>query len=232
MNFGHKRSGGAMVAGVVIITIGAILLLNQLGVLPHVVTLHFWPVVLVVVGLIKLLSGNDAGDRVVGGCLIAAGVILQTNALGITQITWSQAWPAVIMVVGVMLVVHALTGKPCGSNFSVDPEWNSFYVFGGGERQVTAKDFRGARLFAVFGGYEVDLTRADIGGNEAYIEANAVFGGGEIRVPTTWKVVVQGMGVFGGYDDKTQHVQTDPAAPNKTLYVRGVAVFGGIEVKN
>jgi predicted membrane protein len=232
MSFAHKRSGGAMVAGVVIITVGAILLLNQLGVLPHVVTLHFWPVVLVVVGLIKLLSGSDAGDRVFGGCLIAAGIILQTNALGITHLTWSQAWPAIIIGVGVMMVAHALTGQPCGSKFSVDPEWNSFYVFGGGERQVTAKDFRGARLFAVFGGYEVDLSRADMEGNEAYIEANAVFGGGEIRVPTSWKVVVQGMGVFGGYDDKSQYVQADPAAPSKTLYVRGVAVFGGVEVKN
>lgn len=232
MKFEPKRSGGAMVAGVVIITVGAILLLNQLGVLPHMVTLHFWPMVLIVVGLIKLLSGNDAGDRVFGGCLIATGIILQTNALGITHITWSQAWPAIIIAVGVMLVAHALTGQPCGSKFSVDPEWNSFYVFGGGERQVTAKDFRGARLFAVFGGYEVDLTRADMEGSEAYIEANAVFGGGEIRVPTSWKVVVQGMGVFGGYDDKSQYVQPDPAAPSKTLYVRGVAVFGGVEVKN
>jgi len=97
---------------------------------------------------------------------------------------------------------------------------------------VNAKDFRSARLFAVFGGYEVDLSRAEMAGNEAYVEANAVFGGGEIRVPLNWKVVLQGMGVFGGYNDKTQHVQTDGSAPAKTLYVRGVAVFGGIEVKN
>jgi len=72
---------------------------------------------------------------------------------------------------------------------------------------VNAKDFRSARLFAVFGGYEVDLSRAEMAGNEAYVEANAVFGGGEIRVPLNWKVVLQGMGVFGGYNDKTQHVQ-------------------------
>jgi hypothetical protein len=40
------------------------------------------------------------------------------------------------------------------------------------------------------------------------------------------------MGVAGGYSDKTQHVQSDPSTPTKTLYVRGVAVFGGVEVKN
>ena len=232
MSFGPRRSGGAMVAGVVIITVGAILLLNQLGVLPHVVTLHFWPVVLVVVGLIKLLSGNETGDRIVGVCLIAGGIILQTNELGITHLTWSQIWPAGIILLGILLVIHSLKGGVRQTRFSLASEWDSFYVFGGGERQVTAKDFKAAKLFAVFGGYEVDLTRADMEGTEAYVEANAVFGGGEIRVPTNWKVVVQGMGVFGGYDDKSQYVQPDAAAPIKTLYVRGIAVFGGIEVKN
>lgn len=232
MNFGHRRSSGALVAGVVIITVGTILLLNQLGVLPHVVTLHFWPVVLVVIGLIKLLSGNNTGDRVVGTGLIMVGVILQTNALGITHITWSQAWPAGIILLGVLLILHSFTGQGLQSKFSLASEWDSFYVFGGGERQVTAKDFKSAKLFAVFGGYEVDLTRADMDGTEAYVEANAVFGGGEIRVPVNWKVVMQGVGVFGGYDDKSQYVQTDPSAPIKTLFVRGTAVFGGIEVKN
>ncbi len=234
MDFGPRhRFSGAMLAGVVIIVVGTVLLLNQFGVLPHNIVLHFWPVALVGVGLIKIFSGKDRGERIVGGCLIAAGTILQTNALGITHISWSQAWPMFIIVVGLMLVIHALSdrkGLPRG--FTMDADLDSFYVFGGGERNVNSKDFRSARLFAVFGGYEVDLTRAEMATNEAYVEANAVFGGGEIRVPTNWKVVVQGMGVFGGYDDKTQHIQTDPSVPSKTLYVRGVAVFGGIEVKN
>jgi predicted membrane protein len=233
MNLDPKRSSGAMIAGIAIIAVGAILLLNQFGVFPRGIALEFWPVVLIVVGLIKCFAGNDRGERVVGGCLIAGGTILQTNSLGITHISWSQAWPVFIIVVGVMLVIHAMSDKS-GRNlkFTTDPEPNSFFLFGGGERQVNAKDFRGSKMFAVFGGYEVDLTRADMAGTDAYVEANAVFGGGEIRVPTSWKVVVQGMGVFGGYNDKTQYIQTDPTAPVKTLYIRGVAVFGGVEVKN
>ncbi|HZE27291.1 MAG TPA: DUF5668 domain-containing protein [Terriglobales bacterium] len=233
MSLSPRRSSGAMIAGVMIIAVGAILLLNQLGMFPHGIVVQFWPVVLVVIGLIKVFSGKDRGERVVGGCLIAAGTILQTNHLGITHIAWSQAWPMFIIVVGLMLVIHAFSEKTCGlPGSTTDAELDSFYIFGGGERNVNAKDFRSARLFAVFGGYEVDLTRAEMAGNEAYVEANAVFGGGEIRVPMNWKVVLQGMGVFGGYNDKTQHVQTDPSAPSKTLYVRGVAVFGGVEVKN
>lgn len=234
MDVERKRSsGGPMVAGVLIIGVGVVLLLNQFDLLPARLVPTFWPVVLLVVGLIKIFSGSDRGDRVVGACMIAAGVVLQTNSLGLTHITWNQAWPASIILVGILLIVHALSEKPGGdSKFTTDSELNSFYVFGGGERRVSAKDFRGAKMFAVFGGYEVDLLQADMAGGEAYIEANAIFGGGEIRVPLQWRVVMQGVGIFGGYNDKTQHVVTDPSAPKKTLYVRGVAMFGGIEVKN
>jgi len=234
MNLDRRSGRGALVAGIAVISIGFILLLNQFGVFPVDVALRFWPVVLVVVGLVKALTGNDRGERVFGGILILAGTILQLNSMGITHITWNQAWPMFIIIVGVMLIVHALANKPGGGNlkFTSDPHLNSFYVFGGGERQITAKDFQGAKLGAVFGGYQLDLTRADMAGTEAYIEANAIFGGGEIRVPINWSVVVQGTGIFGAYDDKTQYVQTDPAAPRKTLYIRGAAVFGGIEIKN
>lgn len=233
MGCSRSRSGGALVVGLVFIGVGALLLLNQLGLFPHGIPLHFWPVVLVTVGLIKLFAGPDPGSRGLGVALVAAGTIVETNDMGLTHCTWNQAWPVFIIGAGVLMVIRSWAGRS-GAELKVttDPELNSFYVFGGGERQVTTKDFRGATLFAMFGGYEIDLTQADMAGNDAYIEANAVFGGGEIRVPSTWKVVVQGMGIFGGYDDKTQYFETDPNARSKTLYVRGVAVFGGIEVRN
>ena len=237
MNLDRRSGRGALVAGIAIISIGVILLLDEFDVYPAYVALRFWPVVLVVVGLVKALTGNDRGERVFGGILILGGTILQLNSMGITHITWNQAWPMFIIIVGVMLIVHSLSEKPRYENlenleFTTDPHQHSFYVFGGGERQVTAKDFQSAKLGAVFGGYKLDLTRADMAGNEAYVEANAILGGGEIRVPINWSVVLQGTGIFGAYDDKTQYVQTDPTAPRKILYVRGVAMFGGIEIKN
>ena len=233
MDCGPKRGRGLMFVGVVIIALGVILLLNQFGLLPRGIVLHFWPSLFIVVGIIKLFAGNNVGERVVGSVLIGVGAVWQTNALGLTHITWGQAWPLFIILVGVLFLLHSVSdqGDP-KYKFTSDPNAGSFYIFGGGERQVNAKDFRGSKMFAVFGGYEVDLTHAEMEGAEAYVEANAVFGGGEIRIPTNWKVVVQGVGIFGGYNDKTHYIQTDPSAPVKTLYVRGVAVFGGIEVKN
>jgi hypothetical protein len=42
--------------------------------------------------------------------------------------------------------------------------------------------------------------------------------------------VIDGVGIFGGYSDKTIHPPSDP--PAKKLIIRGVAVFGGMEIKN
>jgi predicted membrane protein len=233
MNSVNKKPNPAMLAGVLVIAVGTVLLLNQFGILPNGFILHFWPAVLIVVGIIKAVAGDNRADRVVGGCLVLGGVLWQTNSIGLTHLTLNQIWPVSIILVGVLLIVHAMS-EHSGRDikFTTDPESGSFYIFGGGERQVNAKDFRGSKMFAMFGGYEVDLTHADMEGTQAYVEANAIFGGGEIRIPMNWKVVVQGTGIFGGYNDKTHYMQTDPSAPVKTLYVRGVAIFGGIEIKN
>jgi hypothetical protein len=40
------------------------------------------------------------------------------------------------------------------------------------------------------------------------------------------------VGLFGGYSEKTRHDKADPAAPPKTLIIRGVSLFGGVSVKN
>jgi predicted membrane protein len=119
--------------------------------------------------------------------------------------------------------------QPAGSE---NPQFDSVYVFGGGERQINTKDFKGGSLFAIFGGYKVDFRHADMEGDQAVLDASAVFGGGEIIVPESWLVSMHGAGIFGGYEDKTRHFQPDASKPTKTLIIKGVAVFGGIEVKN
>jgi hypothetical protein len=115
--------------------------------------------------------------------------------------------------------------------FSDASDVQTFSVFGGSERRINSKDFKGGNTFAFFGGFELDLSQADIDGSQAVIDSTVVFGGGEIRVPRTWTVIVKGVGIFGAYSDET-HQETVAGAPTKTLIVKGMAVFGGVEIKN
>jgi len=122
------------------------------------------------------------------------------------------------------------------------PHLNEVNIFWGGKRRIVAKNFVGGDVVAIFGGFEIDLREADILGNVAEIEVVTIFGGGEIRVPPNWEVVLETVGIFGGSDDRTRHpdfpnpgapTATGSAAPQpKRLIVKGVAIFGGLGIKN
>ena len=63
------------------------------------------------------------------------------------------------------------------------------------------------------------------------MEANALFGGIEIRVPETWNVTVRGAGIFGGYEDKTMDSRAAPDAKQPHLIINGFAIFGGVTIQ-
>jgi predicted membrane protein len=218
---------GPVIGGVVFIVVGLVLLLEKMGIVPHGFGLHFWPCIFIVIGILKVAY---AGGRPTGAALIAVGIFLQLHELGIVHMSFWDLWPVFIIIAGAAMLWQALAGPEAG--VSTNPQFDSLYVFGGGERYVNAKNFKGGKLFAVFGGYKIDLSHADMEGNQAVLDASAVFGGGEIRVPENWQVSLQGAGIFGAYEDKTRHFQPDPTKPTKTLVIKGVAMFGGIEVKN
>lgn len=107
-------------------------------------------------------------------------------------------------------------------------------VFSAINRRVETQNFEGGKLDVVFGSIEVDLSGARISApdRQAFITVNAAFGGIEITVPRTWKVVMKSKAVFGGCDNKTFPPRPEAGVTPETLVVTGDAVFGGITVRN
>lgn len=89
------------------------------------------------------------------------------------------------------------------------------------------KNSNGANLDAVFGSVELDLSKA-VMKQDQVINANAIFGGIEIRVPSDVNIKVKSTPIFGGVDNKakTEYKENLP-----TLYVNATAMFGGVEIK-
>jgi predicted membrane protein len=120
-----------------------------------------------------------------------------------------------------------------GNNADPRTTLNESAIFGGVQKRLNAREFRGGQLQSLFGGIEIDLRDADLAETEAVLYANAIFGGIEIRVPETWYVAARGQGIFGGYTDATRYAGPgDPDKPKKTLIVMGTAIFGGVEIRN
>lgn len=82
---------------------------------------------------------------------------------------------------------------------------------------------------AFMGGVQLDLRDARFTQREVTIRAFAMMGGIEIIAPDDVTVVVDGIGIMGGFDDQCNHVEPVPGQP--TIRVTGLAFWGGVEVK-
>jgi len=224
-----------LIPGAFILAVGAIFLLNNLGIISAFHFWQYWPVILIVIGLVKI---TDPCGRLWGVTLAGFGVLLQLNEFGIIHFSWNQLWPLVLIAVGAMAMWSALQARNATLGLkadNTDPKntLSESAIFGGVQKRVNTKEFRGGQLQSMFGGIEVDLRDAEIDGTEAVLHANAVFGGIEVRVPETWYVAARGQGIFGGYNDSTRYnPPVDPDKPKKTLIIMGMAVFGGVEIRN
>jgi hypothetical protein len=101
-------------------------------------------------------------------------------------------------------------------------------IFGGATRKGEWVVPAQLTAFAMFGGVELDLTKVTFAQAETEIIAVAVFGGVEITVPEGLTVQVDGIGIFGGFDQKAEG-PGEPGAP--VLRIKGAALFGGVEIK-
>lgn len=101
-------------------------------------------------------------------------------------------------------------------------------VFFGSSRRGAWKPAKSTSVINVFGGSDLDLRQAILPPEGMSINVICVFGGCDILVPEGVNVDVRGLGIFGGFDHKTDECD-DPSAP--TIVVNGIAVFGGVDVK-
>jgi hypothetical protein len=249
-----------LVPAIVLIAVGSIFLLSNFHMLPTHDLWDYWPAIPMVIGVFKLVDAEDARDRTVGGILLCGGAIFLANNLGLIPFNVWDLWPLALVALGVyMLIDRSFGANPVTVPDPEDPreprvdrgafrsagcnwprgKWRSrkwtrveAACFSGGKRKISVDDFRAAKYDMVFGGFEIDLRGSQIQGDDAILVLNAVFGGAEVKVPLNWEVVMQGTAAFGGFTDSTEHPNRNTTPNVKQLFVRGAAVFGGIEIKN
>ncbi|WP_330173837.1 DUF1707 domain-containing protein [Streptomyces sp. NBC_01498] len=87
---------------------------------------------------------------------------------------------------------------------------------------------RRTNAFTLFGSIEIDLTEAIFAQRTTVINATAIFGSVEVRVPENISLRGGGTGVFGSFEVSTLE-STEPDAP--VVVVNGYAVFASIEAR-
>jgi hypothetical protein len=250
MSCNSRSFSWTLLLGALILGAGVVLLLDQQGTLSaDRVFNYFWPAVLILGGLVTLIDSRARGSRGIWGFIMLAwGILLLLSDLGIGHFRFESVWPIVIIGIGVSMIYQAVGSRrspdpsngppwmdylnPWSRSGSEDSGLNHVAIFGGFNKRVTAQNFRGGKLVSFCGGYQLDLRKANIEGDTAVIEAVAIMGGGEIKVPESWQVSMDGIGIFGGYSDESHQESPAPGVVQKKLIVKGVAILGGVVVKN
>ena len=223
------RSIIRLIIGLWILTVGMLWTLDNLGVVESSMVTRWWPAVVIVVGVIRFFDPHAGKVSSIVIAMVGVGLLLDT--LGVWDFDPGDFIPLLIAFIGAKLVLDVFRRRGSArSNAEPDAVVHGFAFMSGVGRRSVAADFRGGDANAIMGGVDLDLREARIvEGQEAVIDAFAFWGGVEIRVPENWRVVSQVMPLMGSYEDNTsgRNMGSGPV-----LIVRGIAVMGGIEVKN
>ena len=102
-------------------------------------------------------------------------------------------------------------------------------IFGPLAFHSTSQAFRGGEVECWYGGGVIDLRDAQLAPEGATLRVRAIFGGGQIVVPKSWKVVsrVTGLGGIQDIREAQGHAAIDPE-----LVIEGMLVAGGFAVSS
>lgn len=270
---------GKSVAGIILLAVGGILLLQQFRIFFIPAHLSLWPlwlifwgiyigakhnykkaswVLLVALGTVFLITQNiNNSDRIVGPlAVIGFGMwlILRRNKhfdpqqwkndfKGEKWANWDKKEPFqfekaetvdyTVKEEGAEIPPvdpYAQKQQQYNTKYSGDDYIDTVSIFGGVNKTILSKQFRGGDIVNIFGGAELDFTQADINGR-IIIDITQIFGGTKIIVPSNWQVVSDLAAVFASVDDKRIR-STASVGSEKVLVLKGVSIFAGVDIRS
>lgn len=220
--------GPRLVLGVAAIFFGLMLTLDRMDMLDAGDIFLYWPLALVAIGATRL-GRRELSDLVFSLVFIGAGLwILLFNLEIIDLEPWSFFWPIILILLGINLTMGALRRYSVSSDAAATV--NALAFLSGVDRKNDSAEFRGADLTAVMGGCDLDLRQARISEGRPVIQVFAFWGGIDIRVPPDWAVDSRVLPLLGSYEDTREQISEAADAPR--VVIKGMAVMGGVEVKN
>ena len=216
--------------GILLIAAGVLFALNAFQITNINIFFDGWWTLFIIVPCgVGLINEREKTGNLIG---IAVGVFLLLCCQDILSFTvlWKLLVPAIIVIIGLKMVFSGMFGNKA-NEIIVQMKQNGnepkagCAVFSGCDLNYDGAVFEGAELTAVFGGVECDLRNAVIE-KDCAIRATAIFGGIDILVPPNVNVKVSSNSIFGGTSNKTAVHKDAP-----TIYVSGICMFGGIEIK-
>jgi predicted membrane protein len=230
----HHLTSNRPIIGVILVLVGLFLVMRNTGVFPEFIdhVVFSWPMLLVAIGLVMTLGASEKTSGVI--VMAVGGFFLIPMIFRETFHAYNMFWPSIFIIIGVTFIVTKRKGwnSAVSKGITGDDYIDIVNVFSGGERQIVSENFRGGKISAVFGGMELDLTKAKLAPGRNELEIACVFGGATFIVPDDWNISIEVTPVLGGFTDSRKLIPGRVVDPTKQLAIKGAVVFGGGEIKS
>ena len=214
-----------MFIGLIFILIGTLFLISIIAPEFNIDFSYLIPLVLMASSLYYIIKGKKF--TLANTTVLYIGIWFLLERLNIIKDPLDNAFfPILLIIIGLFIVIESLKVKKVFKR--KDNNLKNYYgIFSGLEERVTDTNFKGANIYSVFGGVDLDLRELE-SKEDITINAYSIFGGTSIFVNDNFKVKFNSFSLFGGNENKT--TSTDKKK-NHTITINGISIFGGTEVK-
>ncbi len=241
-----NNNSGKILSGVIVVVVGVVLLANKMGAeIPRWVI--SWEMLLITIGF--YVGAKHSFRNWTWLILVFIGSIFLLDNIVPDLNFRPYFWPIAIIAAGLYII---LKPKNMGGGRWRNSDWrssmgmsgdtsnkagdgedylDSVSIFGGIEKNIVSKNFKGGEVTTLFGGSSINMTQADIKG-KAVLELTQIFGGAQLVIPSNWKLQSEMVSIFGGIEDKRVFDKAQASEEAKTLVLKGTSVFGGLEIKS
>ena len=96
------------VIGMMLIALGIIFIGMNIGVVESRPLHHFWPVIIILIGIGKLMQAGNGRERWGGAWLIMLGLWLQVSVLQLFDFSFHNSWPLLLIIFGIYIAGKAM----------------------------------------------------------------------------------------------------------------------------
>jgi predicted membrane protein len=232
----NSRLDKRVLLGGILIFLGGIFLLDTMDVLHFrfAYVVFSWPFIMLVIGLFVLINTEK---KFLGGILSGIGALFLIPRI-FPEVDYDSGIiiPIFLIILGTYIILKRRKADPA-SVFNSDSsrvnkdKIDDVSIFGGGTKIISSGNFQGGNVTAIFGGSEINLMNCQLADGDNVLDVLCVFGGTTIIVPKEWNVVINVTSILGGFSNKAIRNPSVVIDQSKTLHIKGLAMFGGGEVK-
>ena len=213
----RHNSSRHLFPGLLLLIIGMVFLLGNMGMVDTGAIFRFWPVILIAVGLFKLVeSGDDYGHSSGIFWIVVGGLFLIGN-LGILPIRFRDFWPVVLIGIGALLLWRSTLARPRSRRFTPEPA-----------AAATAADASFEETPSGTAGAESSGPATSAASSDAFVSAMAILGNVERRNNCQDFRGGSATAVMGRCELDLRAASI--ASPNEPV-IEVFALWGGIEIR-